>query len=53
MIAGLSLGWHLGLAPVFTSARVQAGYQRLRGPIDAVSGTILVAFGVRLAFSRQ
>jgi threonine efflux protein len=53
MIAGLSLGWHLGLATVFTSARVQAGYQRLRRPIDAVSGAILVAFGLRLALSRR
>jgi threonine efflux protein len=53
MIAGLSLGWHLGLATVFTSARIQTGYRRLRRPIDAVSGAILVAFGLRLALSRQ
>jgi threonine efflux protein len=53
MVAGLSLGWHLGLATVFTSARVQSGYQRLRRAINAVTGTILVAFGLRLALSRQ
>ncbi len=53
MVAGLSLGWHLGLATVFTSARVQAGYQRLRRAINAVTGAILVAFGLRLALSPQ
>jgi threonine efflux protein len=53
MIAALSLGWHLGLATMFTSARVQAGYKRMRRAIDGVPGAILVAFGLRLALSRQ
>ncbi|RBP06404.1 threonine/homoserine/homoserine lactone efflux protein [Roseiarcus fermentans] len=51
-IAALSVGWHLGLATTFASSRIQARYRRLRRPIDAVSGAILVAFGLRLATAR-
>lgn len=52
MIACLSAGWHVGLALVFASARLQAGYRRLRRPIDAACGALLVALGVRLATAR-
>ncbi|HEY0328851.1 MAG TPA: LysE family transporter [Rhodopseudomonas sp.] len=51
-IAGLSLGWHLGLALLFTSKAVQARYHRMRRGIDAVCGVVLLGFGVRLAVSR-
>lgn len=36
MVAGLSAGWHCGIALVFAAERVQRGYRRLRRPIDAV-----------------
>jgi threonine/homoserine/homoserine lactone efflux protein len=52
MIACLSAGWHIGLAVAFTSQGVRATYQRLRRPIDAICGFVLVGFGVRLAASR-
>jgi RhtB (resistance to homoserine/threonine) family protein len=52
MIACLSTGWHVGLAVAFTSRRVRASYQKLRRPIDAICGFVLVGFGVRLAASR-
>lgn len=52
LIASLSLGWHVGLALVFTSGRVQAGYQRVRRLINAACGGILVALGLRLALER-
>ena len=52
LVALMSLGWHLGIALVFTSARVQAGYQRARRAIDAFCGGILVILGVHLASER-
>jgi threonine/homoserine/homoserine lactone efflux protein len=52
MIAGLSAGWHLGLAVALSSASVQTRYRRLRRPIDILCGLILVSFGLRLATSR-
>ncbi|WP_119460349.1 LysE family transporter [Rhodospirillaceae bacterium SYSU D60014] len=52
LVALMSLGWHLGIALVFTSARVQAGYQRAQRVIDAVCGGILVSLGVHLASER-
>lgn len=52
MIVLISLSWHLGIALVFTSARVQAGYRRLRRSLDALCGGVLVALGLHLAVSR-
>ncbi|HTN97314.1 MAG TPA: LysE family transporter, partial [Nordella sp.] len=52
LIASLSLGWHVGLALVFTSGHVQAGYQRVRRLINAACGGVLVALGLRLALER-
>jgi threonine/homoserine/homoserine lactone efflux protein len=52
MVVLISLSWHLGIALAFTSARVQAGYRRLRRSLDALCGGVLVAFGLHLATSR-
>jgi threonine efflux protein len=52
MIAMLSATWHVGLALVFTAGPIQSAYRRLRRPIDATCGTVLVLLGLRLGFGR-
>lgn len=52
LLAALSAGWHCGLAVVFSAAPIQAGYRRAKSRIDAATGAILIALGVRLALSR-
>jgi threonine efflux protein len=52
MIAMLSATWHVGLALVFTAGPIQSTYRRLRRPIDATCGTVLVSLGLRLGVGR-
>jgi threonine/homoserine/homoserine lactone efflux protein len=52
MIAAISSLWHIGIVFLFASRRVQIGYQKLRRPIDAICGTLLVVLGGRLAATR-
>lgn len=53
LVAVLSAGWHLGLACLFTTRRVQAAYRRLRRGLDAVCGLALLLLGAKLAFARN
>jgi threonine efflux protein len=52
MIAILSATWHVGIALVFTAGPIQSAYHRLRRPIDAACGTVLVVLGLRLGVGR-
>ncbi len=52
MIGAASALWHCGLAFVFRAAAVQRGYQRLKRGIDALTGAVLIALGLRLAVTR-
>jgi threonine/homoserine/homoserine lactone efflux protein len=53
MIAMLSATWYVGIALVFTAWPIQGAYRRLRRPIDAACGAVLVLLGLRLGFARQ
>jgi threonine/homoserine/homoserine lactone efflux protein len=52
IVASVSLGWFSAMAILFSTPRVQYGYNRLRKPIDAVMGTILISLGAKLAMDR-
>jgi threonine efflux protein len=52
MIAVISATWHVGIALVFTAGPIQSAYRRLRRPIDAACGAVLVVLGWRLGFGR-
>lgn len=45
-------GWYAGVALLLSTERVQRGYDRVRRPIDAVLGAVLLALGVHLAVMR-
>jgi threonine efflux protein len=53
MLAMLSATWHVGIALVFTARPIQAAYRRLRRPIDAACGAVLVVLGWHLGLGRQ
>jgi threonine efflux protein len=46
----VSSSWFCAAALLFSSGKFQRGYVRLRQPIDAVMGTLLVALSAKLAF---
>ena len=52
LITLLSAFWHMGIALVFSRPALRAGYARARRPIEALSGTMLLAMGLRQALSR-
>jgi threonine efflux protein len=52
MIARLSATWHVGIALVFTAGPIQSAYRRLRRPLDAACGMMLVVRGLRLGVGR-
>jgi threonine efflux protein len=48
----VSATWWLGLATVFSAARVQRTYVKAKRAIDALMGGVLVCLGARLVLSR-
>jgi len=52
VVASISLGWFTAMAILFSTKRVQHGYNRLRKPIDAVMGATLIGLGAKLAVDR-
>lgn len=52
IVTSISLGWFGAMALLFSSSRIQQGYNQLRKPIDAVMGTILIGLGAKLATDR-
>ncbi|WP_322011286.1 LysE family translocator [Paraburkholderia sp. J12] len=48
-VAAVSITWFTAMALLFSTGSVQRGYQKLRRPVDAVMGGVLVALGARLA----
>ncbi|MBR8393958.1 LysE family transporter [Burkholderia cenocepacia] len=52
IVTVVSLSWFSAMAILFSTSRVQVGYVRLRKPIDAVLGTVLLGLGVKLAVDR-
>lgn len=52
LVPCISGGWYGGLSLLLASDRVQRRYLRLRRPIDAACGTILIALGLSLATNR-
>ena len=51
-VAAVSVGWFTSIALLFSTGSVQRGYARLRRPVDALMGSVLVALGARLALDR-
>lgn len=51
-VAAVSIGWFTSIALLFSTGSVQRGYAKLRRPIDALMGSVLVALGARLALDR-
>ncbi|HTH59027.1 MAG TPA: LysE family transporter [Paraburkholderia sp.] len=51
-VAAVSIGWFTSIALLFSTGSVQRGYAKLRRPVDALMGTVLVALGARLALDR-
>ncbi|GAB2924115.1 LysE family transporter [Paraburkholderia jirisanensis] len=49
IVAVISFGWSCSMAVLFSTNRVQSGYSRLRKPIEAVMGSMLIALGAKLA----
>lgn len=52
LVALIAGGWFTLVAYLFSARRVRSVYARIRRPIDAAMGAILVALGVHLAASR-
>jgi threonine efflux protein len=48
-VGAVSITWFTAMALLFSTGSVQRGYQKLRRPVDAVMGSVLVALGARLA----
>jgi threonine efflux protein len=44
--------WYGSVAVLFSRATVQRAYARIRRPVDRVAGTLMAAFGVRIALER-
>jgi RhtB (resistance to homoserine/threonine) family protein len=44
--------WYGTVAALFSRARVQRAYARVRRPVDRVAGTLMAAFGARIALER-
>ncbi len=51
VIVADSLIWHCALALVFSTGRAQRAYQRAKRWVDRITGTVMTAFGTRLALS--
>lgn len=45
--------WYGSVAALFSRTAVQRRYEALRRPINAVAGTVMAAFGVRLLLARD
>ncbi|WP_323119138.1 LysE family translocator [Burkholderia alba] len=52
VVAAISVTWFSAMAVIFSTERVQRGYHRLRKPIDAVMGSLLIGLGAKLAMDR-
>nr|WP_240164555.1 LysE family translocator [Pantoea sp. Ap-967] len=52
VVTVVSFVWFSTLALMFSTAGVRACYAKVRRPIDAIMGAILVGLGLRLAFVR-
>lgn len=52
LVPCISGGWYSGMSLLLASDQVQRRYIKLRRPIDAACGAILVALGLSLAASR-
>jgi threonine efflux protein len=44
--------WYGTVAALFSRAKVQRAYARVRRPVDRVAGTLMAAFGARIALER-
>jgi threonine/homoserine/homoserine lactone efflux protein len=51
-VATVSISWFCAVAVLFSHGRVQQVYARIRRPVDAVMGSILIALGAKLALDR-
>lgn len=52
VIGFVAIGWFGFVALIFSTGRVRAAYARIRRPIDALLGAILVGLGLRLALTQ-
>lgn len=52
IVAVVSCGWFTTLAVMFSHRAVRDRYQRIRRPMDALTGAVLFSLGVRLAVAR-
>jgi threonine efflux protein len=49
IVATQEITWYVVVACVFSHARVQAAYRRMKRGIDRVMGTVFIVFGARIA----
>jgi len=52
IVASVSCSWFVAMALLLSTARMRTAYARVRRPIDALMGTMLVGLGLRLALDR-
>lgn len=52
VVTGVSFAWFSALALMFSTGRVRAFYSKMRRPIDAAMGVVLMGLGLRLALVR-
>ena len=52
MVVTICGGWYIGVAMLLSTERVQRGYVRVRRPVDAILGVVLLGLGAHLAISR-
>ena len=48
IVATQEFTWYVVVASVFSHARVQAAYRRIKGGIDRIMGVVFIAFGARI-----
>jgi len=51
LVTLVSISWFSGMALLFSTGRVRRGYARVRRPLDALMGMVLVALGASLALA--
>ena len=53
MIVGMALGWFTLVATVLSADKIKRIFQRFEVWIDRVTGTILLALGIKVMLSRD
>lgn len=52
VVVTICAGWYIGVAMLLSTEAVQRGYDRIRRPVDAALGMVLLGLGAHMAVSR-